>query len=205
MATPVRTDHPFFLNDESGFQGERETIQSIYDEANWLHGSECIYIPHEMSGLDEVFGEYLQKLIVEGIEVRMIVDEYEEDFFNEDNSMYSKFGFVPDVGTSTFHGSKNYLDHFNINPQVQDLIYYKKVKKLFEISHVQLLDDYRYKISATLYNYDHTKIDDSVTNSDILSLDDLADQEQININDKIEEQVETEDIIDDDLNDGLFD
>lgn len=204
----LRVDYPFLMNDEFDFEHEKKTWNNIMDEGTYLYGAECLWIRQELNVPDNMFGDFLGKLIKEGVPIRLIIDQIEEDFYPESSLMYSKFGIEPNIGSATFHASVNYFENFAIEPRPQDLIFYKKVNKIFEVTHVTLLDGFKYQIDSVLYDYDHTKIDDGVTDEDILSLETLDDKDKIQTGDKTniaeQTQEDTSPVLDVTDKDGIF-
>lgn len=198
-------DHPFFFNNETGFEREKQLFANIMDETIFLHGAECIWVSVSLNQLDDTFGEFLGKLITEGTPIRLHVDQIDTDFYPEDGGLHDKFGFTPQIGEASFNATVQYFTHHEITPKAQDLILYKKVNKIFEVTHVQLLDGFKYKISAVLYDYDHTKVDKDVTDAEIASLSDLADKDKILENDTIRAQEVLEKIVNSTEKDGIFD
>ena len=196
--------NPFYFNNETSFENEKKTMANILEEGINLHGNEIIWIPQELAHADETFGEFLGKAIVEGTPMRLFLEQVDTDFYNEDAALYTKFGLNLNLGGSSWHGSAKYFFDNGITPKPQDLIYYKKTSKLFEVTHIQLQHDIWYKISAILYDYDGTKIDTNVTEEDILTLDTILDKDQESNNDPIEEVDDDENIIDNTETDGLF-
>jgi len=174
----VDTNRPFFFNDEIGFENERNTINELNDEGTYLYGAECIWIPVTLAQEEPIFGEYLNKTLEKGTPIRLIIDQFEDDFGAEDSGMYSKFGFNPNLGEATFHASIRYFNQFKVYPKEQDLVYYKKIKKLFEVRKVHTVNQYRYKIASVLYNFDHADISDKVTDTDFLSLETISDKDE---------------------------
>lgn len=202
----MRTDYPFFMNFESGFEREKETFASIFDEVGFLYGAEITYINTTLAQLDPGFGEYLGKMITEGTQMRLFFTEIEEDFYNQDSSIYSKFGFVPEIGEATVWGTFSYFSQNKIIPKVQDIIYYPKTRKMFEVSHVNKWHNFYYKLDLIHYTYDHSKVSPSVTDPNIQSLTKLDDLGKKLINDALESNEDAQNIVPDaDNNDGLYD
>jgi len=193
---------PFSFNTD--YEGEEfATFLNISDDAIALHGEQLVYIQQTLAQSEPIFGEYLGKVINEGADVILYVEEA-HTFSDDMAGMYSKFGFSPNLGEATFHGTIQYFDTFNIVPHAQDLIWWPKTKKIYEVTHVTE-EKKQYKLTAELYNYSHDKIADDVTDTEINSLTDINDDEVINYNDEIEQAVDDDEIIpDDDLGDGLF-
>lgn len=203
--TGIKTEFPFKFNNEEMFVGEREVYIDQFSECCSLFGASCVYMPVTKSEVDMIFGEYLGKKILKGTPINLIIDEIEEDFYPEDSSTFSQFGYVPNLDVATFRAPKIYWEFHNIVPVVEDLILYKKVDKIFEIHAVTDINDIEWKVQCRLFNYSHEEISDLVTQPEILNIEDIADLEAIKINDQITDQVEEEDIIDDsDSGDGLY-
>ena len=195
---------PFRFNDEDYIVSERQTWSDQLDETGLLYGPELKYIDLTHAQPDYIFGEYLANTIERGIPLQLICEQIEDDFYPEESGLFSKFGYTPQLDEAIFYGSVNYFDYLNITPQEDDLIYYKKTKKIFEITKVTLLDDWKYKIDSKLYNYDHMEVSDDVTDQPILNLEDINDEEVIKIIEPITDQNETDDVVDDSVDDGLY-
>lgn len=201
----MRFNYPFFMNNETGFENERKTISGLMDEGVYLHGAECVYYDMTLAQPDEVFGEYLGKKFSLGTPIRLLIDQIEDDFFPEDGFMHAKFGMEFQMGEATFRATIDYFKQHGLNPKPQDVILYKKVHKLFEITHITLINDFNYQIDAVLYNYDHVEIDDTVQEADLITLKDINDEEVTKIIEPMEAQEDSENVIDEGLGDGLFD
>lgn len=200
-------NYPFRMNDEKDFLKEKQTFANIMDESCALFGANLIYISSVNNELDNVFGEYLGKLITEGIHMHLLVDQIEEDFWPEQSLLYTKFGIQPNQGAATWHGTIQYFVEHGISPKIHDLIYYGKLNQMFEVSHVSDLHEFRYQLDSVLYDYDHVKIDSGVTNAAIKSLEDIDDKDKLEQGDAIgiEEATKYVDpVIDISDTDGLF-
>jgi len=200
----VRTNYPFFINKNEAFDAERQTFQNLNDEATMLYGADCVYIDIENASLDNIFNEYLTKTMTTGTDIRLILDEIEDDLYNQDAGMFSKFGYVPGLEETNFHASQNYFEFHNVFPKEGDLIYYRKVIKMFEISRVVLLDGYRLQLHTRLYNFSHDMISDDIEEAPIQGLEEVMDKEIEAINTPIQQQVEDEEIVDRSENDPLY-
>lgn len=182
--TTTPNNKPFRFN--TGYEGEeKQTYLNITDDAIALYGEHCVYITQTLAQAEPIFGEYLGKVINEGTDVYLYVEQTESDFEVDTSSMYSKFGFVPNIGEATFHATEQYFDSFGITPRAQDLVYYPKNKQMFEINHVQERFG-KYELVGELYNYDHTKVADDVTDIPILDLTDINDDDVVDYNDEID-------------------
>ena len=174
------------------------------DEAIWLHGAEVVWISQTLGLQEPIFGEFLGKKIEEGIAFRLWPEEIEEDFYNEDGALFSKFGITPEIGSATWWATCNYFDYFNIVPKEQDRIYYKKTTKLFEVRKVTLFDGFKLKIHSGLYNYDHTELSEDITDTDLLSLKSLDDLDKLLNNDEVQAVEDDDDVVDEIVKDGIF-
>jgi hypothetical protein len=196
---------PFFFNDESIHAIEKQTFANIMDEAVFLHGSECIWIKQTLGQREDIFGEFLGKKINEGIPIRLVLDQVDTDLYPEDTMSVGRYGLELNIGEATWHGSVQYFTDHGITPGQQDLIYYKKIAKLFEVTHIQLLDDYKYVVNSILYNYSHEPVASDVTDEDILSLPDLDDKDKAATGDRIAQVEEDDNVLNTDESDGIFD
>lgn len=201
----MRTDYPHFFNNETGFEDEKKTFSDIMDEAIWLHGAECLYITQTLDQPEPILGEFLGKKLEDGIPIRLWPEEIEEDFYPEDAGMFAKFGYTPEIGSATWWATCNYFEFFNIVPKENDLIFYKKTTKLFEIRKVTLIDGFKLKIHSGLYNYDHIELSDDITDTDLLTLKDLDDLDFQQGNEEIQAAEDAGNVIDETKSDGIFD
>lgn len=199
------SEYPFLFNDSETLSMENRTWSNQLDEACMLFGANLKYIDVTHAVQDNIFGEALSKTLERGIPIRLIVENIEADFFPEESGIFSKFGYTPQLDVATFFGSTRFFDEHNIVPQENDLIYYEKTKKMFEIVGVTLLDDYKYRVDTRLYNYNHDDIADDVTDISILNLEDINDDEVVKIIEPITDQNESDDFIDEGSGDGLYD
>lgn len=200
----MRTDYPWFFNNETGFENEKKTFSNIMDEAIWLHGAEIIWISQTLGFEEPIMGDFLGKKIEEGVPIRLWPEEIEEDFYNEDGALFTKFGITPEIGSATWWATCNYMDFFNIAPKEQDLIYYKKTTKLFEVRKVTLVDGFKLKIHSGLYNYDHTELSDDITDTDLLTLKTLDDLDKQLGNEEIQAIEDRDNVLDEAVDDGIF-
>ena len=191
---------------DSNNLNERITWANQLDEVSALFGANFIYLDVNLGNVDEIFGEHLQKVISSGTNINLWIEEFDQDTYPEDNGMYSKFGFVPNLDNITVYATPDYFVQHGITIQQQDLLYYVKTKKIWEINHITELDEYKIKLDLGLYSYDHTKIDtDTITETDILELENYAAEELTKISTPIETAVEDDEILDTDNSDGLYD
>lgn len=200
-------NYPFRMNDEQGFLHEKQTFANILDESCALFGADLIWISSTLNELDNVFGEYLGKLINEGVHIHLLVEQIEEDFWPEQSLLYTKFGIQPNQGSATWHGSIQYFTEHGIEPKVQDLIYYKKLNHMFEVTHISDQHEFYWTINSVLYDYDHTKLSDDVSNEAIRSLEDIDDKDKLEQGDAIgidEATKYVDPVIDTTDTDGLF-
>lgn len=202
---PTKYDNkPFFFNNESIHALEKQTFANIMDEAVFLHGSECIWIDQTLAQREDIFGEFLGKKINEGTPIRLVLDQVDTDLYPEDTMTHGRYGIELNIGEATWHATVQYFTDHGISPRPQDLIYYKKIAKMFEVTHIQLLDDYKYVVNSILYNYDHTPVDPAVTDEDILDLPNLDDRDKAETGDRIATAETTDDVIDGSKTDGIF-
>lgn len=155
-------------------QGEANTYHQILKEAVWKHGTDVIFVPRVLVGVEQIFGEYLAPVLSKGHPFRMFVDEVEN--WNGTGDMYSRFGLkVQDSMTcwlpidSFREQNPDGSDGELLYPQHNDLIYHVPSKKLFEITHVEneshpsfyLFGNMRcYKFTTTLYSFSHEEVVD---------------------------------------------
>ncbi len=198
--------YPFRFNDSNVWEIERETFMNQMDETCNLFGAECVYMPLTKEELDPFFGEYLAKRIERGTPLRLICDQIEDDFYDESSGMFSKFGYSPNLDVATFWGSMNYWDAHSIIPTEQDIIFYKKIDKMFEINKVTVIKGYQYRVDCKLFDYSHEEVADDVMEASILDLENLGDREVEKITQPILDKVVEDDILDNsDLGDDLYD
>jgi len=200
MAFP--TDKPFRFNNADYFEfDELGLFQSQLDEGTELFGVSVVYIKVDHEQPDEIFAEYLGEKMSEGTEIYLILDQIDEDFQTEDAMMHSKFGIQFNFGECTFWASKEYFQSYGITPQAGDLIYYKKIEKLFEISKTTEQHKFKVRLDCDLYNYDHIEIDeDMIDEEKIAALEDISDIEDERITTPQEVQIDAEDFSSDRTN-----
>lgn len=203
----MRLDYPHFFNNETEFEREKETLSDIMDEAVFLHGAEVVWINQTLGFEEPTLGEFLGKRLESGISLRLWPEEIEDDFYLEDGGLFTKFGYTPEVGSATWWATCNYFEFFNIEPKEQDLIYYPKTTKIFEVRKITLLDGYKLKIHSGLYNYDHTEITQDIRDIDpeIATLENLDDIDKRLGNEEIQAIEDQRDVIDETKKDGIFD
>lgn len=194
----------FAFNDIDTLNLEKETFSNQLTEACLLFGVQLKYIDVTHAEPDYIFGEHLANTLERGVPLRLISENVEEDYYPEDGGLFSKFGYTTQLDVATFWGSTNYFEELGITPQEDDILYYEKTKKMFEITHVTLIDDFKYKIDTRLFNYSHEEVADDVTEPSILNLEDINDEEVTKINTPITNQNDEDDFIDEGDGDGLF-
>lgn len=201
----MRTNYPFKINRSETTDGERQTYLNLMDESTYLYGEDILYIDIANAQLDEIYGEFLNKKMKTGTELRLTFDETEDDFYVQDAGMFSKFGYAPEIGEGRFNATQQYFEYYNVYPKEGDLIYYFKTNKLFEIQKVVTIKGAYYQLNCKHYNFSHEDIDmTEIEETEIQSLDEVMDVEIETLITPINEVVDHEDIINDTETDGLY-
>ena len=195
----IRT-REFRLNKEEISTGERAVFVQQTNELIDLYGVDCVFYPLSHSEAD-VFGE-TNKSIEQGTDIRLLLEEIEEDFDSEDSAMFSNMGLMSAFGKATFSTTQEYLDHYEITPKVDDLILYKKRNKTFQITQLDKEKVY-IRITSIPYDYDSTKVSPNVLEQETLDLEQIEDVSIVKINDKLQDVLDNDPAILEDQ-DGLF-
>lgn len=186
--------YEFRLNNEDYAEfNEKGLFNQQLDEGCDLFGADCSYITQDQRVPDDIFGEYLGKILKDSRQINLLCDQFEQDFQSEDGALFSKFGPQLNFSEATFWCSEDYLTEHGITPQVSDLIYYKKINTTFEILKITNQDRFKIKFDCNLYEYDNIKIDpDTITDQPILDLTNINDTEVTKIIQPIKDQVTSE-------------
>lgn len=212
---------PFRFNEnyDTSEAGEANTYNNIFAEAVYLYGVDVVYIERTLNTPEQIFGEYLGAVLTQGTPMRLYNEELTQGGWGGGGDMYAKFGLQV-TDESTFYGPKIIFDQAKLNtdpatstdqpfipfyPKQNDLIYFVKGKKLFEINHIEneaqpgmyiFGNKNSYVFKCKLYTYDHSavKVDASLP-AEIQALDnvtqvgnqlfDLKSTEKANFNDKV--------------------
>jgi len=181
-------NQPFKLNQDTYEYDADGLFNNQMDEGIQLFGADIAWITQEQRVPDHIFGEHLGKILKNSVDCQLLCDQFETDFQNEDTALHSKFGFNLNFTEATFHGTNSYMVDVGVTPQVSDLIYYKKLKLIFEVLKITEQDNFKLRFDCELYNYDNIKIDElTIDIPEINALDDVLD----NINDKETELIDT--------------
>ena len=185
------TDHPFRFNDEDDPSFVTGGLfESQLDEGCRIYGIDCVYISQKQAQSDDIFGEHLGNKLENGIPIRLICDQMEEDFQNEDTALHSKFGFQLNMTEAVFHASISYFEDHDITISESDIIYYKKVEKAFEIMKVTRQDQFKVRLDCDLYTFDNIEIDEfTIDEPAITDLKHINDEEMDRTNQPVLDQV----------------
>lgn len=212
----------FKFNETYSLSQDNEAFlyHEILCEAIWKYGTDVIFVPRELSGVEEIFGEYLAYTLRQGYPYRMFVEEVEQ--WGGMGDAYAKFGlrvtdqmtcFMPKDSMRVVNPDNSLGDL--VYPKHNDLIYHVPSKKLFEITHIEpeatpsfylFGNMVCWKFSCNLYTYDHSEvIDDASLPPGLLDLSmDTESTDYDRNNAKIKQNVIDEAVIDGTEVDPLF-
>lgn len=192
---------PFRYNKEELTTGERATYTQIANEAIDLFGVDVVYYPISHSD-PTILGE-TNKEIQQGVNLRFGLQQLEEDFGDEEGSMFSKFGVDVNFGSATFSSTQEYLDFHNVQIKEDDLILYKKRNLMFQITNIDEIKSHLV-IRSVPYNYDHTAVDPLVQEQEVKDLEQIEDQEEATINAPQRTNLDNDTDLQNDLDDLFF-
>ena len=194
MSFPTPKPYRFNNEDYAEFD-EKGLFNSLMDEGTELYGVGVVYIEVKHDQPDEIFAEYFGEKMENGTQMYLILDQVDDDFQTEDAMMNSKFDIQFNFGECTFWATKSYFESYNIIPSAGDLIYYKKIEKLFEIAKITEQHKFKYRLDCELYSYDHIEIDEDAVDEELVNaLEDINDVELEIITNPQKDQIETENI-----------
>ncbi len=177
--------YPFKYADDEGIDEVVKFNEDANVEVAILFGSPFYYIKREIAGTEPVFGEHLHNVLRKAVKINFIVENPNDDL--EMESMYTKFGVKVEAADMTLWGVKRLLAEKGVVPKEGDLIWYPRLKKLYEVSLVDLKENIKYKILCSLHTPDHTEIEEDFNIPAIKDkLEALDDVEQANFFDPID-------------------
>lgn len=231
---------PFRFNENYDIDqaGEANTYNNIFAEAVFLYGVDVIYIERTLKTPEAIFGEYLAAELTQGTPMRLFNEDLANSQWGGGGDMYAKFG-IQVTDEATFYGPKLIFQQAKQNPdpltnvdqpflpfypKQNDLIYFVRGKKLFEINTIETEaapgmfifgNKNSYVFKCKLYTYDHSAVaqNDSIP-AEIQALDnvttigtevfDLKTTEKEKFNDQIANEIQKKTIIDNSEKDPLL-
>lgn len=186
---------------------ENSFFTKIVSEACQVYGDDIKYIVVKNSAEEQIFGEYLNKLMDNATDLVLFMEQVDD--WGGDGATFSKFGLQFN-DSCTLYGTKTYFEENNILPKPGDLVFIPKTDKLFQIEDVSddrggsfypLGGHMSYKIECSLFSMETEEFDTGIEEIDSLNL--LGDEVVEEENEKIEEQIINMDIIENDEVDPL--
>jgi len=178
---------------DTGTRPEQHLYEDLIIEQLRIYGQDVYYIPRNMAGQDNIFGEDKSSSFDDAYLIEMYVDNV--DGYEGEKELMSKFGLdIQD--DATFTVARRRWEQFvsvdnNIlvssRPNEGDLIYWPKGNKLFEITFVDHDDPFyqvqnlpTYKLKCKTFEYASEVIDTGIAELDAIednnSLDMLSHQ-----------------------------
>ena len=178
---------------DTGTRPEQALYEDLIIEQLRIYGQDVYYIPRNMDGVDDIFGEDKSSSFDDAYMIEMYVDNV--DGYEGEKELMSKFGLdIQD--DATFTVARRRWEQFiavdnnllvSSRPNEGDLIFWPKGNKLFEITFVDHDDPFyavqnlpTYKLKCKTFEYASEVIDTGIAELDAIednnSLDMLSHQ-----------------------------
>lgn len=173
---------------DTGTRPEQHLYEDLIIEQLRIYGQDVYYIPRNMDGIDNIFGEDKSSSFDDAYLIEMYVDNV--DGYEGEKELMSKFGLdVQDDATFTV-ARRRWEQFISIDnnilvssrPNEGDLIYWPKGNKLFEITFVDHDDPFyqvhnlpTYKLKCKTFEYASESIDTGIAEIDTIEDDNSLD------------------------------
>jgi hypothetical protein len=166
--------NPYIRVNNATYQPERNLVEDLTIEAIKIHGMEMYYIPRDLVGRDDFFGESKYSRFNEFKMIEMYMDTTQAF---EGGDAFSKFGFeIRDSVKFTVSKKRFLRETSKVRPLEGDLLYLPLNKGLFEIKFVehenpfyQLGKLYSYQLTCELFQYSEEEFDTGVEEIDAIN------------------------------------
>ena len=177
--------NPFFLQ---GSSGEQNLVQELINEQLKIYGQDVFYIPRTLVKEDELLGEDVLSKFGDAYQVEMYFENVEG--YEGEKEIMSKFGLQMNDDATCVVSRRRFEQLVSTDsnlivktrPNEGDLVYFPKVKKIFEISFVDHDDPFyqihnvpAFKLKCKTFEYSSEILDTGITEIDTIETDNSMD------------------------------
>ena len=174
---------------DTGTKPEQHLYEDLMIEQLKIYGQDVFYIPRTLVKEDELFGEDTLSKFGDAYQIEMYFENVEG--YEGEKEIMSKFGLQMNEDV-TFVVSRRRFEQLvshdsnlivKTRPNEGDLVYFPKVKKIFEITFVDHDDPFyqvhnvpAFKLKCKTFEYSSEDLDTGITEIDAIETDNSLDQ-----------------------------
>ena len=174
---------------DTGTKSEQHLYEDLMIEQLKIYGQDVFYIPRTLVKEDELFGEDTLSKFDDAYQIEMYFENVEG--YEGEKEIMSKFGLQMNEDVTFVVARRRFeqlVSHdsnliVKTRPNEGDLVYFPKVKKIFEISFVDHDDPFyqvhnvpAFKLKCKTFEYSGEDIDTGITEIDAIETDNSLDQ-----------------------------
>ena len=174
---------------DTGTKSEQHLYEDLMIEQLKIYGQDVFYIPRTLVKEDELFGEDTLSKFGDAYQIEMYFENV--DGYEGEKEIMSKFGLQMNED-ATFVVARRRFEQLvshdsnlivKTRPNEGDLVYFPKVKKIFEITFVDHDDPFyqvhnvpAFKLKCKTFEYSSEDLDTGITEIDAIETDNSLDQ-----------------------------
>ena len=174
---------------DTGTRPEQTLYEDLMIEQLKIYGQDVFYIPRTLVKEDELFGEDTLSKFDDAYQIEMYFENVEG--YEGEKEIMSKFGLQMNEDVTFVVARRRFeqlVSHdsnliVKTRPNEGDLVYFPKVKKIFEISFVDHDDPFyqvhnvpAFKLKCKTFEYSSEDLDTGITEIDAIETDNSLDQ-----------------------------